>query len=148
MHRNEFQPLTPREAEAEIQRYIEETIILREALAQVDLDSAEAQDFMWPYVRQAMIRYYLEKKSGSLDLNKNYQDLTVPDEVLKQALRAEAPGGKDPKVDQEKLLNSAIRLKWEKLHQQARIKQEALMAEMKQRNKVRLIPQELYKPEQ
>lgn len=146
--RNEFQPMKPAEMEKEIQRYIEETIMLREALAQSDLDSAEARDFIWPYLRQALIRYYLEKKSGSLDLNKNYQDLTVPDEVIRQMPARNPDGKRVPAEDQERLLNSAVRLKWEKLHAQARVRQEALIADMKKRNKVRLIPQELYKPEE
>lgn len=108
-----FEPVTPSEIEAELQRYIEETIILNEAIAKADLNSAETQKYLWPFIRKAIISYYLSKESGEFEIAENSNEVEVSDELIERyySQNKELLKEKNPTELKKKLRNTAILIK-------------------------------------
>ncbi len=146
--RNKFDPPAPTELRDGLRSYIEETILLR-AAGEIDLNSAEAREYMWPFLRRAVIAYYLEKKSGSFDLNKNYSDIKIPPGLIEKFYESRKARFKKEKISEaelkRRLSRTAVRLKWRKLHNAARARKKGIIGDLKKNNKVRLIPRETYK---
>jgi len=143
-----FPPPAPRELERALQNYIEETIILQEASVNIDLNSPDARAYLRPYIRKAVISYYLSRKSGEFDLNKNYRRIRVPEKLLEEYYRTRKNKFKKEKIPEKefkkRLLNTAIHLKWKKMHEAANRKKKLIIGTMKKNNKVKIVPRSLY----
>ncbi|TGL64210.1 hypothetical protein [Leptospira sarikeiensis] len=101
-----------------LDQYIEESVILEEAMADFDLNNPEVAAYLWPYIRKGIISYYLDKKSGVFDLNQNYSDIDVPEEELKGFYKEHANSfkGFSEKEALSRISNTARFLKWKKLY--------------------------------
>lgn len=60
----------PLELKKFLDSYIDETILLDTAMSELDLNQPEVYSYLWPFFRKGIISYYLNKKSGIIDLNK------------------------------------------------------------------------------
>ncbi len=141
----QFDPPMPEEIERKLSNYIEESIILREAISKIDYNSSDARAYMWPYIRKAVIAYYLERESGNFELIENYSDIEVSDELIKeyyQKNKARFKGENEVETI-KKLRNTAIYLKWRKLYESKLEKKKFIIGQMKKNNKVKLEPKEL-----
>jgi len=141
----QFDPPLPPEIERKLTNYIEESIILREAASKVDFNSSEARAYMWPYMRKAVIAYYLEKQSGGFDLVENYSNTKVPKEIINEYYRKNKSRfkGENEEDTIKKINNTAVFLKWKKLYENTIEKKKILIGRMKRDNKVKLEPREL-----
>ncbi|WP_246057463.1 hypothetical protein [Leptospira gomenensis] len=144
-----FEPVTPEEIEAELQRYIEESILLNEAIAKTDLNSAEAQKYLWPFVRKAVISYYLSKESGEFDVAENSSEVEVSDELIDKfySQNKELMKEKNPAEIKKKLKNTAILLKVKERISLAQEKKKIIIGKMRQNNKVRIVQKEVFTEE-
>ncbi|WP_254055571.1 hypothetical protein [Leptospira mayottensis] len=141
-----FEPVTPPEIEAELQRYIEETIILNEAIAKADLNSAEAQKYLWPFIRKAVISYYLSKESGEFEVAENSNEVEVSDELIEQyySQNKELLKEKNPTELKKKLKNTAILIKIQERLALSQEKKKIILGKMRQNNKVRIVQKEVF----
>ncbi|WP_411821506.1 hypothetical protein [Leptospira sp. 'Mane'] len=138
---------SPKDVEAKMNDYIEETVILNQAIAEVDYDSAEARKYLSAFLRKAAIAYYLEKKSGALALNLQYDDIHVSDDVIEKFLNAKdykSLSGLSEEEKRNRIRNTAIHIKWQKLKEAADDKKKIVIGKMKKENKVRIINKELF----
>lgn len=143
---NNFTHPKPDEFEKYLQQYIEETIILKEALSSVDYNSPDFKNYLWPFIRKGVIAYYLEKQSGGFDLVQNYENLSVPEEVVQEYYKTHSSQFKDSdeKELMSKLKNTAIYAKWKLLYNQSTEKKKNMISKMKQQNEVKIISKEVY----
>ncbi|WP_061249250.1 hypothetical protein [Leptospira alstonii] len=141
-----FEPVTPPEIETELQRYIEETIILNEAIAKVDLNSADAQKYLWPFIRKAVISYYLSKESGEFDVAENSNEVEVSDELIERyyAQNKQLLKEKNPTELKKKLKNTAILIKIRERLALSQEKKKIILGKMRQNNKVRIVQKEVF----
>lgn len=141
-----FDPVTPPEIEAELQRYIEETIVLNEAIAKADLNSTEAQKYLWPFVRKAVISYYLSKESGEFEIAENSNEVEVSDELIERyySQNKELLKEKNPKELKKKLRNTAILIKIRERLALSQEKKKIILGKMRQNNKVRIVQKEVF----
>ena len=146
--KGEFEPPLPSELDRRLQNYIEESILLEEALATVDLNSPDAQRYLWAFLRRGLIAYYLARESGAYELAQNYEQIEVPDEVVEKVIaeRFAKAGADDAELAalREQVRGTAVFLKWKKLNAQAEQAKRELIGRLKQRRKVRLVPKEMY----
>lgn len=141
----EFDPPLPTELEQKLNNYIEESILLREAIANVDFNSSDARAYMWPYIRKAAIAYYLEKESGGYDLVENYESIEISDDLINDYYQKNKSRikGENQETSLRKLKNTAKFLKWKKLYEDTNENKKILLGRMKRDNKVKLEPREL-----
>ncbi len=141
-----FEPVTPPEIEAELQRYIEETIVLNEAIAKIDLNSAEAQKYLWPFIRKAVISYYLSKESGEFEVAENSNEVEVSDELIERyyAQNKQLLKEKNPAELKKKLKNAAILIKIRERLALSQEKKKIILGKMRQNNKVRIVQKEVF----
>lgn len=145
-----FEPPPPGELERRMDNYIEESILLEEALASVDLSSPDARRYLWPFLRRGIIAYYLAEKSGDYRLAENYQDIEIDPALLEKILaenseKLNVTDANRAEIEQ-RLRNTALHQKYEALHRAAEAKKREILGDLKQRRKVRLVPSEIYNP--
>ena len=145
-----FEPPPPGELERRMDNYIEETILLEEALASVDLSSPAARRYLWPFLRRGIIAYYLAEKSGDYQLAENYQDIEIDPALLERILSENSEklnvNDENRAEIERQLRNTALHQKWMALHRAAESRKRELLGDLKQRRKVRLVPSEIYNP--
>lgn len=144
-----FEPVSPAEIEAELQRYIEETILLNEAVAKADLNSAEAQKYLWPFIRKAVISYYLSKESGAFDIAEDSSEVEISDELIDKfySQNKELLKERNSEEIKKKLKNTAILLKIKEQLSLSEEKKKIIIGKMRQNNKVRIVQKEVFTKE-
>lgn len=143
----EFGHPSPEEFRELLDEYIEESIMLNEALAQTNFNTPEAREYLWPFIRRGMIAYYLEKESGAHELAANYEDIDVPDEVADRVLEERGEELGDGDSARVRIENTARRLKYERLRQAAERRKTEILSRIKRDTRVRILPAEAYRPE-
>ncbi len=145
---NEFTHPLPQDIQAKMEEYIEETVLLEEILSKSDLQSQELKRYLWPFIRKGLISYYLEKESGGYDLIENYSDLKIPDEMINDFIKKNPGKFEDNESSKEKLKIAMRDVKWKKLYEDSKEKKKIVIGRMKEQNKVKIIPGEIYKLEE
>ncbi|AYV56417.1 hypothetical protein [Leptospira kmetyi] len=137
--KQEFPP--PEELEKYLNRYIEDTVILKDAVTELDLNSPEAAAYLWPYLRKGIIAYYLDKKSGVFEINNNFPDIEIRDKDIEefyQNNKGKLPEGLSEKEAKRKLENTARYLKWKKIYEIRNDKKKEVVGALKKNNSVQI----------
>ncbi|WP_205271243.1 hypothetical protein [Leptospira chreensis] len=141
---HKFNPATPEEVEQYLSNYIEESILLQRALADVDFNSNEAKDYMARSVRKAAISYWLDKKSGALNLVENSDKIQVDNDILEKFKQSKSNASKLKSVTMDELQREAKIIKLNKLMEAATIKKRLIAGKAKRDAKVQIVPKEVY----
>ncbi|WP_010413800.1 hypothetical protein [Leptospira inadai] len=136
----------PKEVMGALEAYAEETVLLNEALAKTDIDSREMNRYLWPFVRRAVISYYLDKESGRLKVLENASDTEIDEALLEKyyAANKELLKEKNPDEIKRKLRNSALSIKIKALLEAAEDRKKVIVGKMRAANRIKLIQKEIY----
>lgn len=131
----------PEELEKYLNRYVEDTVILKDAVADLDLNSPEAAAYLWPYIRKGIIAYYLDKKSGVFETNNNFPDIEIREKDIEDFYnlnKNKLPVGLSETEAKKKLENTARYLKWKKLYEIRNEKKKEVVGALKKNNSVQI----------
>ncbi|WP_174714561.1 hypothetical protein [Leptospira yasudae] len=137
--KQDFPP--PQELEKYLNRYIEDTVILKDAVTELDLNSPEAAAYLWPYIRKGIIAYYLDKKSGVFEINNNFPDIEIRDEDIEEFYeknKGKITPNLSEKEAKKKLENTARYLKWKQLYELRNDKKKEVVGALKKNNSVQI----------
>ncbi|MCB1305737.1 MAG: hypothetical protein KDK37_15725, partial [Leptospiraceae bacterium] len=74
--------------ESLLNKYILDTILLQKALSEVSTGSSDFRQYMWKYLREGLIKYYLDKRSGRLDAIQSYRSAVESGGITEQDLKS------------------------------------------------------------
>lgn len=117
VHENRVDVPTPEEMESELNRYIVETLVLEKALGEISGNDSEFKRYMWRYIREGMMQYYLDKRTGRLDAYQAYRSAAESSAVTEEELKAMPELRKlhkeDPELAARMLAAAALRRRLE-----------------------------------
>ncbi|PJZ68294.1 hypothetical protein CH373_10465 [Leptospira perolatii] len=131
---------SPQELDRYLNQFVEESVILEDALVELDLGGPEAAAYLWPYIRKGIVSYYLDKKSGVFELNDNYPDISIPDEELKEFYEKNKSqfGNLTKEEANKRISNTARFLKWRKLYEARNERKKEIIGMLRKRNSVQI----------
>ncbi|WP_244244905.1 hypothetical protein [Leptospira koniambonensis] len=134
--KQDFPP--PQELRRYLDQYVEESVILDEALSDLDLNNPEVAAYLWPFIRRGLVSYYLDKKSGVFELNNNYEDISVPEKELEAFYKEHASSfkGMSEKESLLRISNSARFAKWKKLYELKNDSKKDILGTLRKRHTV------------
>ncbi|WP_232298442.1 hypothetical protein [Leptospira licerasiae] len=121
-------------------QYIEESVIIDEAISDLDLNNPEVAAYLWPYIRKGLVSYYLDKKSGVFDLNNNYQDIQIPEKELEAFYKEHSSSfkGMSEKESLLRISNTARFAKWKKLYDLKNESKKDILGALRKRHSVQV----------
>lgn len=130
----------PIELKKNLDSYIDETVILDAVISEIELDQPEVRNYLWPYLRKGLIAYYLNKKSGILEINNKIDDLEIPESELKQYYfdNKDKFSSKLSEEDaMKRISNTARSLKWKRQLKNRELQKKDIILHLKAKNKIK-----------
>lgn len=128
----------PEEARLYLENYINESILLSEAIADIDFSSQSFKEYIKPYLVKGILDFYIFEKTGGLKVSDEVANETEIVAKLKEAGILK----KENLSESEKLVLKEF-IYWRKLELSAKNRAEeakVILAKIKERNKVTIIP--------
>ncbi|TGM06658.1 hypothetical protein [Leptospira jelokensis] len=130
--------VNPEEVKEYLDRYIEETVLLNEAVSEVDFKSAEFKSFISAYLFKGIIEYYLFSKTGGFEITK---ELDINSEIIAELKSKGIIKSTLISNDERKMISDMMI--WRKLEISSKKRQEDIkleIAKIKLKNKVIINP--------
>lgn len=128
----------PEEARLYLENYINETILLSEAIGDIDFSSQAFKEYIKPYLVKGILDFYIFEKTGGLKVSDEIANETEIVAKLKEAGILK----KENLTESEKVVLKEF-IYWRKLELSAKNRAEeakVILAKIKQRSKVTIIP--------
>lgn len=130
--------MNPEEVRQYLDRYIEETVLLTEAIAEVDFKSADFKSYISAYLFKGIIEYYLFSKTGGFEIAK---ETDIDSEIIAELKSKGIINSSELTSEEKKVLKDI--LIWRKLELTSKKRQEDIkleIAKIKLKNKVTVNP--------